>query len=139
MMRNEAEFSFATKCHLHNRFYTYSLISIRQNYNFDMLAMIWDEIVCWFLKIYQDLKHSSFDGLIQEDIDLSNIFLVVPKLRSYRPNIYNLPNFLRDFLNSASHFGLPFLGFLPVKLLHNLVWTKKSSLLIPTSAKALPT
>ena len=31
----------------------YSLISIRQNYNFDMLAMIWHEIVCWFLKIYQ--------------------------------------------------------------------------------------
>ena len=78
-----------------------------------MLAMIWHEIVCWFLKIYQDLKrfaaqehrivfvltfrcakqfyvpnmqeqsktgkkseinkHSSFDGLIQEDIDLSDI------------------------------------------------------------------
>ena len=34
----------------------YSLISFRQNYNFDMLAMIWHEIVCWFLKIYQDLK-----------------------------------------------------------------------------------
>ena len=32
----------------------YSLISIRQNYNFDMLAMIWHEIVYWFLKIYQD-------------------------------------------------------------------------------------
>ena len=28
----------------------------RQNYNFDMLAMIWHETVCWFLKIYQDLK-----------------------------------------------------------------------------------
>ena len=42
-----------------------------------MLAMIWDEIVCWFLKIYQDLKHSSFDGLIQEDIDLSDIYLAV--------------------------------------------------------------
>ena len=37
----------------------YSLISIRQNYNFDMLAMIWHEIVCWFLKIYQDLKRFS--------------------------------------------------------------------------------
>ena len=36
--------------------FPYSLISIRQNYNFDMLAMIWHEIVCWFLKIYQDLK-----------------------------------------------------------------------------------
>ena len=36
--------------------FMYSLISIRQNYNFDMLAMIWHEIVCWFLKIYQDLK-----------------------------------------------------------------------------------
>ena len=34
----------------------YTLISIRQNYNFDMLAMTWHEIVCWFLKIYQDLK-----------------------------------------------------------------------------------
>ena len=77
--------------------------------------MIWHEIVCWFLKIYQDLKifaaqehrivfvlifrcakrfyvpnlqkgikkqkskdkHSSFDGLIQEDIDLSDIYLAV--------------------------------------------------------------
>jgi len=78
--------------------------------------MIWQEIVCWFLKIYQDLKifaaqehrivfvlifdvqnnfmfptcknsqkrvknlkstykHSSFDDLIQEDIDLSDIYL----------------------------------------------------------------
>ena len=34
----------------------YSLIFIRQNYNFYVLAMIWHEIVCWFLKIYQDLK-----------------------------------------------------------------------------------
>ena len=34
----------------------YSLISIRQYYNFNMLAMIWHEIICWFLKIYQDLK-----------------------------------------------------------------------------------
>ena len=33
-----------------------SLISIRQNYNFDTLAIIWHEIVCWFLKIFQDLK-----------------------------------------------------------------------------------
>ena len=28
------------------------LISIRQNWSFDMLAMIWHEIVCWLLKIY---------------------------------------------------------------------------------------
>ena len=34
----------------------YSLISIRQNYNFETLNLIWHEIVCWFLKIYQDLK-----------------------------------------------------------------------------------
>ena len=34
----------------------YSLLFIRQNYNFDMSAMIWHEIVSWFLKIYQDLK-----------------------------------------------------------------------------------
>ena len=27
----------------------YSLIFIRQNYNFDMLATTWHEIVCWFL------------------------------------------------------------------------------------------
>ena len=40
----------------------YSLISIRQNYNFDMLAMIWHEIVCWFLKIYQDLKRFANTG-----------------------------------------------------------------------------
>ena len=80
-----------------------------------MLAMIWHEIVWWFLKIYQDLKrftpqeqriflfwrldvqnnfmfptrknsqkrvkiqkstdnHSSFDGMIQENIDLSDIY-----------------------------------------------------------------
>ena len=86
----------------------YSLISIRQNYNFDMLAMIWHEIVCWFLKIYQDLKrfaaqekrivfvlmfrcaeqfyvpirqkqskngkNLTFDGIIQENIDLSDIY-----------------------------------------------------------------
>ena len=41
----------------------YSLISIRQNYYFDMFSIIWHEIVCWFLKIYQDLRrfaaHSS--------------------------------------------------------------------------------
>ena len=80
-----------------------------------MLAMIWHEIVWWFLKVYQDFKHSnkelflfwfldvqnnfmfptcknsqkrvknqkstdkhsSFDGLIQEDIDLSDIYLAV--------------------------------------------------------------
>ena len=77
--------------------------------------MIWHEIVWWFLKVYQDFKHSnkelflfwfldvqnnfmfptcnnsqkqvknqkskdkhsSFDGLIQEDIDLSDICLAV--------------------------------------------------------------
>ena len=33
----------------------YSLISIRQNYNFDRLATIWHEIASWFLTIYQDL------------------------------------------------------------------------------------
>ena len=79
-----------------------------------MLAMIWHEIGCWFLKIYQDFKrfatqeqkivfdltfrcakqffvpntqkrqkgvkiqkstdnHLSFDGMIQENIDLSDI------------------------------------------------------------------
>ena len=32
------------------------LISIRQNYYFDMFSMIWHEIVCWLLKIYQDLQ-----------------------------------------------------------------------------------
>ena len=37
-------------------FWPYSLISIRQNYNFYKLAMIWHDIVCWFLKIYRDLK-----------------------------------------------------------------------------------
>ena len=31
-------------------------INVQLNYNFDMLAMIWHEIVCWFLKVYQDLK-----------------------------------------------------------------------------------
>ena len=35
----------------------YSLISIRQNYNFDMLATIWHEIVSWFLTISQDLHN----------------------------------------------------------------------------------
>ena len=35
---------------------SYSLISIRQNYHFHILAIIWHEIVCWFLKVYQDLK-----------------------------------------------------------------------------------
>ena len=35
-------------------FLSYSLISIRQNYNFDMLASIWHEIVSWFLTISQD-------------------------------------------------------------------------------------
>ena len=34
----------------------YSLISIRQNYYFDMFSMIWHKIVCWLLKIYQDLR-----------------------------------------------------------------------------------
>ena len=37
--------------------YIYSLISIRQNYNFDMLATIWHEIVSWFLTISQDLHN----------------------------------------------------------------------------------
>ena len=35
----------------HVLFLIYSLISIRQNYNFVMLANIWHEIVSWFLKI----------------------------------------------------------------------------------------
>ena len=34
----------------------YSLISIRQNYHFDMFSMILHEIICWLLKIYQDLR-----------------------------------------------------------------------------------
>ena len=33
----------------------YSLISIRENYDFDMFATIWHEIVRWFLMISQDL------------------------------------------------------------------------------------
>ena len=88
-----------------------------------MLAMIWNDIVCWFLKIYQDLerfaaqehkivfvltfwcakqfyvpsmqkqskvknqkstdKHSSFDGLIQEDTGLSDIYLALQKNAGY--------------------------------------------------------
>ena len=35
----------------------YSLMSIRQNYNFDMSATIWHEIVSWFLTIFQDLRN----------------------------------------------------------------------------------
>ena len=72
----------------------YSLIFIRENYNFVMLAMIWHEIVCrflkknkfWFFDMQNNLmlptsknsqklmkiqkstdKHLSFDGLIQEE------------------------------------------------------------------------
>ena len=41
----------------------YSLISIRQNYNFDMLATIWHEIASWFLTIYQDLRWFSITKL----------------------------------------------------------------------------
>ena len=37
------------KTYTYCRILWYSLISIRQNYNFDMLATIWHEIVCWFL------------------------------------------------------------------------------------------
>ena len=33
---------------------SYSLIPIRQNYNFDILATIWHEIFSWFLSISQD-------------------------------------------------------------------------------------
>jgi hypothetical protein len=43
-------------------FIKYSLISIRQNYKFDMLATIWHDIVSWFLKISQD-----FPGFAQHD------------------------------------------------------------------------
>ena len=39
------------------KLHVYSLISIRQNYNFDMLANIWHEIVSWFLMISQDLRN----------------------------------------------------------------------------------
>ena len=35
-----------------NSYNMYSLISIRQNFNFNMSAMIWHDIVFWFLKIY---------------------------------------------------------------------------------------
>ena len=82
-----------------------------QNYNFDVLAMIWHEIVkiwkdlkyrntelflFWFLDLQNNFtfpshknsqkqvknqkstdKHLSFDGLIQEGIDLSDIYLAV--------------------------------------------------------------
>jgi hypothetical protein len=41
----------------HVLFLIYSLISIRQNYNSDMLANIWHEIVGWFLTISQDLRN----------------------------------------------------------------------------------
>ena len=50
------EFSKKCLCKYSNISCYSSIISIRQNYNFDMSAMIWHEIVCWFLKIYQDLK-----------------------------------------------------------------------------------
>ena len=111
----------------------YSLISIRQNYNFDMLAIIWHEIVCRFLKIYQDLKrfvaqehrivlfwlldvqnnfmfptckigqeqvknqkstvkHSSFNGSIQDDIEVSDIYLAVL-------NAWRLYKFIHPFTN----------------------------------------
>ena len=35
---------------------SYSLISIRQNYNFDILATIWNEFISWFMMISQDLR-----------------------------------------------------------------------------------
>ena len=35
---------------------SYSLMSIRQNYNFHMSATIWHEIISWFLMISQDLR-----------------------------------------------------------------------------------
>ena len=44
------------RCRISPNITLHSLMSIRQNYNLDMLAMIWHEIVCWFLKIYQNLK-----------------------------------------------------------------------------------
>ena len=34
----------------------YNFMSIRQNYNFDVLANVWLEIVSWFLEISQDLQ-----------------------------------------------------------------------------------
>ena len=56
-------------------FFRYSLISIRQNYNFDMLAMIWHKIVCWFLKIYQDLKHRNKELFLFWFLDVQNNFM----------------------------------------------------------------
>ena len=35
----------------------YSLMSIRQNYTFDMLASIWHEIISWYLRISQYLRN----------------------------------------------------------------------------------
>ena len=98
-------------------FVLYSLIAIRRNYNSDMLATIWHEIVdIWkFTKIWKDFqhrntelflswmickqfhvpnmqeqskrgkkkkskdKHLSFDGLIQENIDLSDTGCIILK------------------------------------------------------------
>ena len=82
----------------------YSLIYIRQNYKFDILAPWFDMklfVDFWkFTKTWKDLrhrknsqkrvknqkstdKHSSFDGLIQEDIDLSDIYLAVYETVTY--------------------------------------------------------
>ena len=39
----------------HSSIFLYSLISIRQNYNFDMSATIWHELVSWYLTNSQNL------------------------------------------------------------------------------------
>ena len=50
----------------------YSLISIRQNYNFDMLATIWHEIVSWFPTISQDLRNM----ITKLFISVQDIFMI---------------------------------------------------------------
>ena len=75
----------------------YSLISFRQNYNFDMLAMIWYEIVSWFLKIYKDLKRLAaqeplivyiFTSICAKQFYVSNMQKQV-KIRNQQTNIHH--------------------------------------------------
>ena len=68
-------------------FCSYSLISIKQKYNFDMLAMIWNEIVSWFLKftkIWKVLPHRNTELFLFWCLDVHNNFMFPTRKNSQK-------------------------------------------------------
>ena len=82
----------------------YSLISIRKNYNFDILATIWLEIVSWYLEISQDLwwfaQHDHQIVFVLIFISVQNIFMITTS-----KNWGKLGKMHKSTSNAMSNYG----------------------------------